>query len=143
MTGKKILIVDDDKDLSLITGDMLEGYGYEVMSASDPDEAFILLEDTTVHLILLDINLPEMNGFEVCRELRRISKVPVIFASARLSGEAIFAEGTVGTDQCTYAPDIWGRGRRENLSLRRGNHRDRKTESDQKWGGSPSGLKGI
>lgn len=104
MTGKKILIVDDDKDLSLITADMLESYGYEVMSASDPDEAFILLEDTTVHLILLDINLPEMNGFEVCRELRCISKVPVIFASARTGEDDKIKGLDIGGDDYLEKP---------------------------------------
>lgn len=87
MAKHKILIVDDDRDLSFITADTLESYGYEVMSAADPDEAFALLENVQFQLILLDINLPGMSGFEVCQELRRISKVPVIFASARTGEE--------------------------------------------------------
>lgn len=84
-TEKQILIVDDDKDLSFIIADMLENYGYVVTCAENGKKAFALLSENTYHLILLDINLPAATGFEVCRELRRVSTVPVIFASARTS----------------------------------------------------------
>ncbi len=82
---KNILIVDDDKDLSAIIADMLEDYGYRVMKAEDKESAFALLSENIFHLILLDINLPDGSGFELCRELREISTLPVIFASARTS----------------------------------------------------------
>lgn len=80
---KNILIIDDDEDLSFIIADMLEGYGYRVAQARDGDEAFALLAGNVYHLILLDINLPGITGFELCRELRKVSTVPVIFVSAR------------------------------------------------------------
>lgn len=85
MTKKQILIIDDDEDLSLIISDMLEDYGYHVTCAPDSETAFHLLSDNVFHLILLDINLPDTTGFELCKELRRVSIVPVIFASARTS----------------------------------------------------------
>lgn len=75
--------MDDDGDLSFVIKDMLESYGYDVAMAADAREAFGLLESEKFHLILLDINLPDETGFEVCVELRRRSKIPVIFASAR------------------------------------------------------------
>lgn len=80
---KQILIIDDDEDLSFIISDMLESYGYAVTSVPDSEAAFQLLSENIYHLILLDINLPDITGFELCRELRRVSTVPVIFASAR------------------------------------------------------------
>lgn len=80
-----ILIVDDDKDLSFIISEMLEGYGYNVTCADSGNKAFELLKENTFHLILLDINLPDETGFELCGELRKVSAVPVIFASARTS----------------------------------------------------------
>lgn len=82
---KSILIVDDDKELAFITGEMLTNYGYQVDTVTTIDETYEILKDKQYQLILLDINLPDGNGFEVCEELRRISKVPVIFASARTS----------------------------------------------------------
>ena len=83
--NKKILIVDDDEDLSLIMAEMLEDHGYDAAIAKSSEEAFTLLSKSTWHLILLDINLPDETGFELCRELRRVSSVPIIFASARTS----------------------------------------------------------
>ena len=84
-TEKKILIIDDDEDLSFVISDMLESYGYQVTCVTNGDEAFLLLSEHTYHLILLDINLPDITGFELCKELRTVSTVPVIFASARTS----------------------------------------------------------
>ncbi|MCM1307703.1 MAG: response regulator transcription factor [Butyrivibrio sp.] len=83
MDKKRILIIDDDEDLSLIISDMLESYGYSVACAADCGAAFEMLSENTYHLILLDINLPKVTGFEICRRLREASTVPVIFASAR------------------------------------------------------------
>lgn len=85
MQEKEILIIDDDEDLSFIISEMLENYGYRVTCAEDIEKAYELLSDHTYHLVLLDINLPDGTGFELCQELRRVSTVPVIFASARTS----------------------------------------------------------
>ena len=85
MDNKKILIIDDDIDLSMLIMDMLEDKGYDATLAGTLDAAYELLEKEQFHLILLDINLPDGTGFEFCKELRRVSTVPVIFASARTS----------------------------------------------------------
>lgn len=81
----KILIVDDERELAVIMADMLENYGYQTAIAMDAQEAFERLSESAWHLLVLDINLPDSTGFELCRELRRVSTVPVIFASARTS----------------------------------------------------------
>lgn len=82
---RDILIIDDDEDLSMIISDMLTDQGYNVTLAGDSETAFGLLAERKFDLILLDINLPDAVGFDVCKELRRVSEVPVIFASARTS----------------------------------------------------------
>ena len=79
----KILIVDDDEELSFIIKRMLESYSYSVSVTHSCGEAFELLAENRFELILLDVNLPDGTGFEVCKELRRACDVPVIFASAR------------------------------------------------------------
>lgn len=85
MSKKRILIIDDDTDLSFIISDMLESYGYSVTCAENSEQAYSLLSNNTYHLILLDITLPDTTGFEICKEIRRLSTVPIIFASARTS----------------------------------------------------------
>ena len=81
----KILIVDDDKSLSFIMGETLKRHGYEVVLAASEEECFNILEHQTFNLLVLDINLPDSTGFEICKEIRRKSNVPIIFASARSS----------------------------------------------------------
>ena len=104
MDKNKILIIDDDKDLSLIMGEMLEDYGYKVTIACDSEAAFNLLSDNTFHLILLDINLPDITGFELCRELRSVSTVPIIFASARTSETDRITGFDIGGDDYLEKP---------------------------------------
>ena len=99
---KEILIVDDDKDLSFIISEMLESYGYAVTAAESGEEAFELLSQHTYHLILLDINLPDTTGLELCKELRRESQIPVIFASARTSESDRITGFDIGGDD--YLP---------------------------------------
>jgi DNA-binding response OmpR family regulator len=82
---RSILIVDDDETLSDITADMLSDYDYAVERCFSAEEAYDILTDRKFDLIILDINLPDTTGFEVCQELRKVSNVPVIFASARTS----------------------------------------------------------
>ena len=102
MSEKNILIVDDDEDLSFIISEMLEGYGYSVTTAASGEEAFDLLSQHTYHLILLDINLPDTTGLELCKELRRVSQIPVIFASARTSENDRITGFDIGGDD--YLP---------------------------------------
>lgn len=99
---KEILIVDDDKDLSFIISEMLESYGFKVTCAENCEEAFAFLGERKFSLILLDINLPDGSGFEICSELRRASAVPVIFASARTSENDRISGFDIGGDD--YLP---------------------------------------
>lgn len=104
MQNKKILIVDDDTDLSMLIFDMLSDKGYQVSLAASLDAAYSLLEKEQFHLILLDINLPDGTGFSFCEELRRISTVPVIFASARTSEDDKIVGLDMGADDYIAKP---------------------------------------
>lgn len=99
---KEILIVDDDKDLSFIISEMLEDHGYSVKTSESGERAFELLSRHSFHLILLDINLPDTTGLELCKELRQVSQVPVIFASARTSENDRITGFDIGGDD--YLP---------------------------------------
>ena len=81
----KILIVDDDKDLSFIISETLKKYSFIPTAAYSAEMAYDLLEKNTYNIVILDINLPDSSGFEICKEIRKMSKVPIIFASARSS----------------------------------------------------------
>lgn len=85
MKNIDILIVDDDCDLAMITCDLLEDHGYQVIHTCSIEESYIVLDQNQVKLIILDINLPDGVGFEFCKELRVHSTVPIIFISARTS----------------------------------------------------------
>lgn len=98
----KILIIDDDKDILTIISDMLSGYGYEVTTTTSAEDAFDLLSKGSYHLLLLDINLPDSDGFEICKQLREVSTVPVIFASARTSEDDRVTGYSIGGDD--YLP---------------------------------------
>lgn len=103
-TKKSILIIEDDSDLAAITADMLCSYGYETKIAASCDEAFEILAKEQFKLLLMDINLPDGNGFEICKELRLMSKVPVIFASARTSEDDKIRGFEMGGDDYLAKP---------------------------------------
>lgn len=83
MVNNKILIVDDEVDLAFIMSEMLSEYGYDVTCVKDAQDAYNAMENNVYSVILLDINLPDGDGFSICREIRKISDTPIIFASAR------------------------------------------------------------
>ena len=104
MEKKRILIVDDEEELSVIMAEMLTGCGYEAECAADAAQAYDMLSEKSYHLILLDINLPDDTGFEICKELRRTSRTPVIFASARTSEDDRINSFDLGGDDYLQKP---------------------------------------
>ncbi|HLR36354.1 MAG TPA: response regulator transcription factor [Tissierellales bacterium] len=81
----KILVVEDDKKIVNLIKDKLERYGYKVAIVEDYSNIKGEFIKEKPQLVLLDINLPNYDGFFWCREIRSISKVPIIFISARFS----------------------------------------------------------
>ena len=104
MEEKRILIIDDDPDLSGIIADMLEDHGYCTQWEGSSQQAFDMLEQQRFHVILLDINLPDGTGFELCSSLRQVSDTPVIFASARTSESDRIQSFDIGGDDFLPKP---------------------------------------
>ena len=82
---EKILIADDEQKIRKLVGDFLKKSGYDVVEAEDGDQAYELFQANRndINLIILDIMMPGLNGWEVCRKIREISDVPVIMLTAR------------------------------------------------------------
>jgi two-component system, OmpR family, response regulator VicR len=78
---KKILVVDDEKPISDIVKFNLTKEGYEVLTAFDGEEALEIFAAEQPDLILLDLMLPQKDGLEVAREIRKSSEVPIIMVS--------------------------------------------------------------
>ena len=80
----KILVVDDESRRRKLVRDFLDRDGFEVLEAGDGMEAMeIFYEEKEIALIILDVMMPKMDGWQVCREVRQSSKVPIIMLTAR------------------------------------------------------------
>ena len=80
---KKILVVDDEKPIVEILKLNLQKENYEVYEAYDGEEALLKAKTVQPDLILLDVMLPKMDGFTVCRKIRETSTVPILMLTAR------------------------------------------------------------
>lgn len=78
-----ILIVDDDHDIRSLLSDILKSNGLEVFQAEDGRAMFDVLKSRSIDLIVLDLNLPEVDGLTLCRQLRETSNLPVIMLTAK------------------------------------------------------------
>ena len=84
MERLKILVVDDESRMRKLVRDFLVREDYEVLEAGDGEEALdIFYKEKNIALIILDIMMPKINGWDVCREVRETSKVPIIMLTAR------------------------------------------------------------
>ena len=84
MDKTKILVVDDESRMRKLVKDFLVRQGYTVLEAADGMEAMdYFYEDKDIALVILDVMMPKMDGWEVCREIRKESKVPIIMLTAR------------------------------------------------------------
>ena len=84
METPKILVVDDESRMRKLVKDFLEKKNFRVLEAGDGEEAMdIFYEEKDIALLILDVMMPKMDGLEVCREIRKNSKVPIIMLTAR------------------------------------------------------------
>jgi CheY-like chemotaxis protein len=96
LMGQRILVVDDEPAVTDLLAYNLRKAHYEVLVAADGDEALRLARQSAPDLILLDLMIPEVDGLDVCRELRKTSGMPIIMITAR--GEEI--DRVVGLELC-------------------------------------------
>ncbi|PEC76001.1 DNA-binding response regulator [Bacillus cereus] len=106
---RTILIVEDEDILREIMKDYLLNEGYNVLEAMDGKEALSIFEEHEVHLIILDIMLPELDGWTVCRRIRKKSNVPIIMLTARVDEDDTLLGFELGADDYVtkpYSPPI-------------------------------------
>lgn len=104
MEQADILIVEDDTSLAEVTGDFLTDNGFSIKKCSSGSKALELLKQCSFRLIILDINLPDLIGFDVCSLIRRTSNVPIIFLSARISDTDKITGLDLGADDYISKP---------------------------------------
>ena len=96
MSKLKILVVDDESRMRKLVKDFLVKHDYEVLEAQDGEQAVdIFFEDKDIALVILDVMMPKMDGWQVCREIRAHSKVPIIMLTAKGEWTSIFPSPSV------------------------------------------------
>ena len=102
--AERILIVDDDPFLLQLIEQSLSTHGYKVTVGSDGAEGLQLLDETKPHLVILDIMMPNLNGWEFCNRIRKVSTIPIIMLTA-LGSQADIVRGLqAGADDYLVKP---------------------------------------
>ena len=100
----KILLVEDDEVIRQQVKKMLEQWGYEVVLVEDFMEVLSFFVKVEPHLVLMDIGLPLFNGYHWCQEIRKFSKVPIMFLSSRDQAMDIVMAINMGGDDFVTKP---------------------------------------
>lgn len=101
---KKVLIIEDDADIREMLTDYLEGDGYEITTSSDGLSIGVDINIMEYELILLDLMLPKINGFELIKKIRKISIVPIIIITAKNSDHDKAMGLSLGADDYVTKP---------------------------------------
>lgn len=101
---EKILIIEDDEFIREELQNFLRKYGYEVNAPVEFNNIIQYVEKENSHLILLDINLPEFDGYYICREIRKTSDVPIIIVTSRDSEVDELISMNLGADDFITKP---------------------------------------
>lgn len=107
MHSERILVVEDEEALSDILRDALKRHGYKIERAFDGDTGLEMAEKLLPDLIILDIMLPQMDGWEVCRRLKenkKTSAIPIILLTARRDEQDVVAGLDLGADDYIRKP---------------------------------------
>lgn len=105
MERLKILVVDDEQRMRKLVRDFLTKKNYEVMEAENGEDAVDLFyENKDIALIILDVMMPKMNGWEVCKEIRQYSQVPIIMLTAKSDEKDELTGFELGVDEYISKP---------------------------------------
>lgn len=103
---QRLLFIEDDHHIRAALKLALEDEGYEIIEASDGLKGLAAFESNTVDLVLLDLRLPDLSGFEVCRMLRAKSLVPIIIVTAQTDTHDLVAGLEAGADDYVTKPVV-------------------------------------
>ena len=81
--NKRVLLIEDDAEMQRLIGDYLVNYGFEVVAFDAPKKALEALNSDAFDIVVLDLMLPEMDGFDVAKQIKATSRIPIIISSAR------------------------------------------------------------
>ncbi|SEM78462.1 response regulator transcription factor [Paenibacillus sp. OV219] len=104
MSGSKILVVDDEADITELITLYMEREGYAVHTTDNGEDAVHMAESISPDMILLDISLKHLDGYEVCKQIRTVSNVPILFISCMSDDTDIIHGLTVGGDDYMTKP---------------------------------------
>ena len=105
MDKDKILVVDDESRMRKLIRDFLEREGYKIIEAADGVEAMeYFYENKDINLIILDVMMPRMDGWQVCKEVRQNSKVPIMMLTARAEEQNELKGFELGVDEYIAKP---------------------------------------
>ena len=99
-----ILIVEDDEPVARGLTDILSGSGYQTEWCAEPEKVLEILKKQRLELIILDVNLGEENGYDLCKKIREISDIPVLFLTAYKSEMDVVRGFKVGGDDYIAKP---------------------------------------
>ncbi len=103
-TGARVLVVEDDPSTRALVARVLAGAGYAIIEATDGAQALDLLARADPALVVLDVGLPGVDGFEVCRRLRRDSRVPILMLTGHVAEEDVLRGFELGVDDYLTKP---------------------------------------
>src|SRR4051794_8130624 len=100
----RVLIIEDDADMLDVTAFALRRYGYEVLTVADGAKAVQHCRANQPDVVLLDLNLPNVSGMDVCRQIRRESTTPIIIVSAQNTDATVVEAFECGVDDYVAKP---------------------------------------
>ncbi|WP_336638054.1 response regulator transcription factor [Lysinibacillus fusiformis] len=104
MSTETILIVDDEKEIRNLIAIYLKNEGYQVLEACDGEEGLQLLKKQAIHLIVLDLMMPNVDGMEMCMKVREIAEMPIIMLTAKSQDMDKIMGLTIGADDYVTKP---------------------------------------